>query len=127
MPEPTLREFFDERSRAHGEEHRIHELAHEREHRATETAIATATATLDKRLDAMNEFRDQLRDQAATFLRRDAFDATVAALRSEIATEREARKELGGSINTWRFLAGFLGLGGIGAIIWALTQTQPPI
>lgn len=121
MSDPTLRELLDERHRAHVEEHRIHEAAHEREHRATETAIATATSTLDKRLDGMNEFRDQLRDQASTFIRRDAVEAMIAGVRQEIATEREARKEMGGSLNTWRWLAGFLGVGGIAAVLWALS------
>lgn len=124
MTEPTLREFLDERHRAHVEEHRIHEVAHEREHQATETAIQTATTTLDKRLDGMNEFRDQLRDQAATFMRRDAVEALVQSLRQEIATEREARKEMGGSLNVWRFLVGFLGVGGVAALVYALVNSS---
>lgn len=125
VPEqPTLRDIIDERYRAHAEEHRIHERAHEREHVTTELAIKTATTTLDKRLDGMNEFRDQLRDQAATFVTRDSFTGSIAALRQEIATEREARKELSGSLNTWRWLAGFLGLSGIGALLWALNMMQ---
>lgn len=127
MADPTLRDLMDERAKAHSEEHRIHEAAHEREHMTTELAIKTATNTLDKRLDAMNEIREQLRDQAATFVRRDAVETMVAALRQEIATEREARKEMGGSLNVWRFLAGFLGLGGIAALIYALANTPPPI
>lgn len=99
MPEPTLRDLIDERHKAHADEHRIHERAHEREHVATETAIATATANLDKRLDTMNEFRDQLRDQAATFIRRDQFEAFVAHYERAhdevlqlVATEREERR-----------------------------------
>lgn len=124
MSEPTLRDLIDERARAHAEEHRIHERAHEREHVTTELAIKTATTTLDKRLDGMNEFRDQLRDQAATFVQRDAFTTTIAALRHEIATERESRKELAGALNTWRWLAGFLGVGGIGTVIWALSNAS---
>lgn len=122
MVEPTLRDLIDERHRAHAEEHRIHERAHEREHVTTELAIKTATTTLDKRLDGMNEFRNQLRDQASTFVPREAFTTAIAALRSEIATEREARKEMAGSLNAWRWLAGFLGLAGTGTVIYALTQ-----
>ena len=27
-----------------------------------------------------------------------------------------------GSLNTWRFLAGFMGLGGIAAVVWAIVR-----
>lgn len=125
MTDPTLRDLMDERHWAHAEEHRIHERAHEREHATTELAIKTATTTLDKRLDGMNEFRSALTDQASTFVRRDAMEAIVVGLKGEIATEREARKELAGALNTWRWLAGFLGLAGTGTVVYAITSATP--
>lgn len=67
------------------------------------------------------------RDQSHTYIG-EKYDALLAALnekhdrdialfRSEIQEEREVRKRFEGSINTWKWIVGFLGASGVGGVI----------
>jgi len=44
-------------------------------------------------------------------------DADTEGLKEQIQTERELRKEFQGSINTWKWIATFLGASGVGGVI----------
>ena len=85
-------------------------------------ALVLARAELDRRLEDMNQFREENRRQAAHSVGRDVHDSDVARLEALIAVEREARQRAEGSLSTWRFIALFLGLPGIAALILQLTS-----
>ena len=88
-------------------------------------AVELALEELKRRLAEMNEFREENRRQAAQMVSRDLHDADVARLESLIATEREARRASEGSLATWRFIAGFLGLSGVvGVVLGAIAVVQ---
>lgn len=88
-------------------------------------AVEIALDELRRRLEEMNRFREENRTQAASMVSRDLHDADVSRLESLIATEREARRSSEGSLATWRFIAGFLGLSGVvGVILGAIAVVQ---
>ena len=47
-------------------------------------STALAREVVDRRLEQMNEVREQLREQAVTFVGRNAYDVTVAAMDKRI-------------------------------------------
>lgn len=118
--------------------------AHQREHDNAAKAIERAEVSLNSRLEGMNQIRGQLDRQAATFVTRDAYDgqaekydavfralatkhdADIDLVRGQIQVEREVRKTLEGSITTWRWIASFLGVGGIGGVLYLLVTRGTP-
>lgn len=87
---------------------------------AGNTAVALALDELRRRLGEMNEFREENRRQAAQMVSRDLFDSQLDRVEGLVATEREARRAAEGSLATWRFLAGFLGVSGLAGVILGL-------
>jgi hypothetical protein len=125
-----------ERWDAHAEKHDgEHQLADERWRSHTEQHETIARNLVDYKVQS-NEWRGSLADLRATFApisQLDALEAHVDArlteLRNAIATEREERRDQQslrtGAVDTWKWIAGFLGVGGVGAIVWALLQAKP--
>jgi len=142
MPDPqderaeAHAELAKERWDAHHEKHRGEkELAEQKwdSHAAFHESIARSLVEYKVQ---SNEWRGSLSDLRATFASRaehDSLDARVTQFREElralIANEREERREQQnlhtGSVDTWKWLAGFLGVGGVGAVIWALLNAAP--
>lgn len=121
----------------HDKEHETAERTHRREHEAEAKAVALAVEGIDRRLDELNQLRKEVVLDRSAFVERGTYKAESDALKVELRGKYDAlgtridalekvmdRAE--GSINTWRAIAGFLGLGGIGAIIWAIIQSGQP-
>lgn len=117
---------------------------HEHEHALSVVAVSKAEAGLDRRLEGMNQFRAQLDRQAADFITREAYDAQTDrfdaifraqaakhdsdndALKDQVQTEREIRKSFEASVNTWKWIASFLGASGIGGVILLFVTRAHP-
>ena len=84
---------------------------------ASDRAVEVALDELRRRLEEMNRFREENRHQANTMVSRELHDSDIDRLHAEIATEREARKGAEGSLATWRFIAGFLGVSGVAGLL----------
>lgn len=141
------RREFDYSWVAHLREHQLHENAHELEHAMTSEALTKADLALERRLEGMNEFRAQLEKQSGAFLTREVFEqalnnnaekydtiikaivnrheADMDALKDEIQGEREYRKTFEGSINTWKWIATFLGASGLAGVILMFATRTP--
>lgn len=50
------------------------------------------------------------------------YDAGFTALENKLQEEREIRKSFEGSLSSWKWLAGFLGLSGLGSILVLILQ-----
>lgn len=120
----------------HEREHETAERTHRREHQADQRAIEVAVASVDRRLDELNKLRAEVVTDRGQFVRNEAHTADVSAAKAEFRGEVKAlsnRLDLieklldkaEGAANTWRFLAGFLGLGGVSAVVWALLNSKP--
>ena len=83
-----------------------------------------------------NEWRGSLSDLRANFASRaevEVLETRISEfreeLRAQIATEREERREQQnlrtGSVDTWKWIAGFLGVGGVATVVWALLNSAP--
>jgi predicted phage gp36 major capsid-like protein len=93
---------------------------------ASDRAVEVALDELRRRLEEMNRFREENRTQAASMVGRDLFDSQLDRIEGLVATEREARRAAEGSLATWRFIAGFLGLSGIvGLLLGAIAVVRP--
>ncbi len=129
-------ELARERWQAHREQHESEkELAeaHWEAHRQQHDSIARNLAEYKAQ---SNEWRGSLSDLRATFASQATLDSIEAQMRAgmeslntRIDTEREERRDQQnlrtGSVDTWKWIAGFLGFGGVGAIVWALLQSKP--
>ena len=117
----------------HEREHEAAERAHRREHDADQRAIDLAVAGIDRRLDELNQLRREVITDRSQFVLHGSYEADLQAIKIEFRGKHDAvdaridalekiidRAE--GSINTWRGIAAFLGLGGIGAIIYAIVN-----
>lgn len=129
----TERERGDNRFADHEQGHAFAKLAHEAEHAAIAKAIELADKIQDRANAAGNEWRATLTDNNAKYLTKaeaDGMLSLTAASREALgnritALERRADRAEG-SIATWRFLAGFLGLGGIVSLaLWLVTAFGP--
>lgn len=117
----------------------LYKESQDREQSLIKEALNKSESSMDHRLEAMNEFRSQLDRQAGTFITRESYETALdalsekfdSALRSlinrhdsdynsiskDLQTEREIRKTFQGSVNTWRWIAGFLGASGVAGVI----------
>ena len=124
-------ELARERWDAHNEKHRSeHDLAEQKWKGHADQHDSIAKSLVEYKAQS-NEWRGSLSDLRATFVSRaehDALDVRVNQFREElraaVATEREERREQQnlrtGSVDTWKWIAGFLGVSGVGAVVWAL-------
>lgn len=117
----------------HDREHEAAEKAHRREHDSDQRAIKVAVDGVDRRLDDLNQLRKEVITDRSQFVQAESYASDQSAIKLELRSRHESlgqridaveklldRAE--GAANTWRWLAGFLGLGGIGTVIWAITQ-----
>lgn len=123
---PTLREYMEQRFVAHQGAHDEHMHSHEREHRVTEQSLAKAEALMDKRLNALNELRAEVLSDRNQFMRVDLARATLDAFSARLDQSEAKIDKAEGALNTWRFISGFLGVGGAGAVIWAILNAATP-
>ena len=77
----------------------------------------------NRRIDAME--REMQAEKLASDLRIDGIrkenDLRLEALRKEVSTERESRISLQGSLNTWKWIIGIVGLPGLaGFAMWLM-------
>lgn len=77
-----------------------------------ETALDASTDKYDTIIKAIVNRHDSDTDAS-----RDSHDNDIQALRNEIQQEREHRKTFEGSINTWKWIATFLGASGVAGVI----------
>ena len=83
-----------------------------------------------------NEWRGSLADLRSTFASVSSVEGLESQMRSTLAevnrridTEREERRDQQnlrvGAVDTWKWIAGFLGLGGVSVIVYALLNAAP--
>lgn len=126
----------DRRSRWHDREHETAERAHRREHESDQHAIKVAAEGVDRRLEELNQLRKEVISDRSQFVTAPTFKAEMDAVKVELRGKHDGlgqridaveklldRAE--GAANTWRWLAGFLGLGGVSAIVWAIANAAP--
>lgn len=109
---------------AHLREHERDEEAHQRQHESDAKAIELAVSNVDRRLGELNQLRSEVTTDRNQFLTRVEYNARHETLEGRVDGLEKLLDKAEGAVNTWRWLAGFLGVGGIAAIIWALTQTH---
>ena len=130
------RELSVERWKAHREAHDGEKELEGQKWEAHSEQHASIARNLAEYKAQSNEWRGSLSDLRATFASRlevEGLEGRLSAFREElramIATEREERREQqnlrSGAVDTWKWIAGFLGVGGVGAIVWALLQQAP--
>lgn len=125
-------ELAKERWDAHREQHRGEkELAEQKwdSHREQHASIAR---NLTEYKAQSNEWRGSLSDLRSSFVTRAEIDGllgkaegTHVAMNTRMDALEKIIDRAEGSLNTWRGIAAFLGLGGVGAIIWAILQAKP--
>lgn len=110
--------------------------AHRREHDAEDKAVELAVKGLDRRLDELNELRKDVVSDRSQFVTADTYKAELTAMKAELRGRSDANAaridglekiidRAEGSLNTWRGIAAFLGVTGIGAVIYAIVNTTP--
>lgn len=125
-----------ERWEAHAEKHKGEKELGDQKWEAHIQQHLSIARNLQEYKAQSNEWRGSLSDLRATFASLAALESLESRveamreeLRSQVATEREERREQQnlrtGSVDTWKWLAGFLGVGGVGAVIWAILQSTP--
>jgi len=87
-------------------------------HREQHSSIAR---NLTEYKSQSNEWRGSLSDLRGTF----ATKAELEALNIRLDSVQKIMDRFEGSLNTWRGIAAFLGLGGVGAVVWAILQAKP--
>lgn len=107
---------------AHRREHDRDEQAHQRQHLSDAKAIELAVANVDRRLAELNQLRSEVTTDRNQYLTRVEYTARHDTLLNRVDALEKLLDKAEGAVNTWRFIAGFLGLGGIATIIWAVTQ-----
>ena len=116
------REAHDAAHAAHEKLHEASDSTHDAQHKADEKALNLAVRNMEGRLDVLNELRGEVTQDRAQFVRVEVYRSDKEAMNTRIDTLERLIDRAEGAVNTWRFIAGFLGLSGIGAIVWALTQ-----
>ena len=106
----------------HVREHERSEKAHQREHEAEEQARRLAVDGINRRLDELNQLRGEVVTDRTQYLTRVEYAARHEALTVRVDSVERMLDKAEGAVNTWRWIAGFLGIGGVTAIVWALTQ-----
>jgi hypothetical protein len=81
----------------------------------TSTALASSNDKYDTIIKAIVNRQDSDSD-----LLRDEITSVKAGLSKEIQNEREVRKTFEGSINTWKWIATFLGASGLAGVLYTL-------
>ena len=126
-------ELARERWDAHHEKHRGEkELSEQKWESHAEFHESIARSLVEYKAQS-NEWRGSLSDLRATFASRAEHDSLESRvnqfrdeLRAQIATEREERREQQnlrtGATDTWKYIVGFLGVGGIGSFLLWLSQ-----
>lgn len=131
MPDPDQR--WAEHQRAHDRA----EEAHRREHEAEARALDKGGEQLEHRLTELNKLREEVVLDRTQFVRADTwaaehkalqqgFEALVEKLALRIDAVEKAYDRAEGAVNTWRWLAGFLGIGGVALIVWSLATFGHP-
>ena len=126
----------DRRWDQHDKEHETAERTHRREHESDQRALKIAVDGVDRRLDELNGLRREVITDRAQFVTMSAHDAELGTVKTELRGKVESLSaridaveklldKAEGAANTWRFLAGFLGIGGVGAIVWAIANQAP--
>lgn len=77
-----------------------------------ETFVKERTEKLDTALATINEKYDSLLNAVV-----NRHEADMEATRNQIQSEREYRKTFEGSVNTWKWIATFLGASGVAGVI----------
>lgn len=116
------REAHDAAHAAHEKLHEASDTTHESQHKSDEKALTLAVRTMEGRLDELNQLRGEVIQDRAQFVRIEVYRSDKEALNARIDALERLIDRAEGAVNTWRFIAGFLGLGGVGAVVWALTQ-----
>lgn len=127
----------DARWRQHEREHDTAERTHRREHEAEQRSLELAANQVDRRLAELNELRSEVVKDRSMFLRVETYnaehkalasqvDALVSALAARLDAVEKAFDRAEGAVNTWRWIAGFLGIGGVALIVWSLTTFGHP-
>lgn len=117
----------------HDREHIAAERSHRREHESDHHALSVAAEGVDRRLNELNDLRKEVITDRGQFMTVTAANAEHQAVKVEfrgkydsLGARIDAVEKLldraEGAANTWRFIAGFLGIGGVGAIIWAIVN-----
>jgi len=118
----------------HDKEHEAAEKAHQREHQSEGKAVDLAVDGMERRLDELNQLRKEVVLDRSQFLTVSTWDAEHKALKNEMRTKQEAMDKridtlekiidhFEGSLNTWRGIAAFLGVTGVGAVIYAIANS----
>jgi len=117
---------------AHTEAHTAHEKihdvasqAHREQHAAEATAVSVAVAAMDRRLNDLGSIADRFSPNGQ-YVSIDAHRAELRTLEARINTVEKVMDRQEGAVNTWRWIAGFLGVGGIGAIVFAIVNRPLP-
>jgi vacuolar-type H+-ATPase subunit E/Vma4 len=110
---------------AHLREHERDQKAHQRQHESDAKAIELAVSNVDRRLGELNQLRSEVTTDRNQFLTRVEYNARHETLEGRVNGLEKLLDKAEGSLNVWRFIAGFLGLSGVAAIIWAVTQGGP--
>jgi hypothetical protein len=118
----------------HDKEHDTAERTHRREHEAEAKALLLAVDGIERRLDELNQLRKEVILDRSQFVLHGSYEAEQQAIKVEFRGKHDQQSSridalekvldrAEGAVNTWRAIAGFLGLGGVGAIIWAIVQS----
>ncbi len=129
-------ESEDRQWQQHDREHEAAEKSHRREHDADQRALDLALTGLDRRLDELNGLRREVITDRSQFMTTDTHKSELNALKVELRGRSDANAaridslekiidRAEGSLNTWRGIAAFLGVTGIGAVIYAIVNTTP--
>lgn len=112
--------------------------SHEDRHRSEGSARKVAEGNVERRLTELNGLRAEVVTDRGTFVRVDALDGKLEAVDAKVNnradrnlskievldqrldTLEKAQQRAEGAVNTWRWIAGFLGMTGVGAFIFAL-------
>lgn len=127
------RELSRERWIAHAEKHVGEKELADQYRQSHADQHASIARNLTEYKAQSNEWRGSLSDLRQNFASRaevEVLESRLGEFREElrtlIATEREERREhqniRSGAVDTWKWLAGFLGVGGVGAVIYAIAN-----
>ena len=125
---------YDRRWSQHDREHETAERTHRREHESDQHALKVAADGVDRRLDELNGLRKEVILDRTQFVTSSTYAAEHNSIKVEfrgkvdtLSTRIDAVEKLldraEGAANTWRFIAGFLGVGGVAAIIYAIANS----
>ena len=128
----------------HEREHDTADAVHRREHEAEQRSLTLAAQQIERRLEDLNELRAEVLKDRAAFIQVDTYRAEHSALKAELLGQIEKVRAIAerigdsldtvqksvdraeGAVNTWRWIAGFLGIGGVALIIYSLATFGHP-